>query len=154
MYSDKLNHICPGMCKLCRGYDCVVNDPTECNECNRWFKSKTCYDRHKEPVDGARSVCQGIRKCKKCGKSMEVRKLNPKGHICGKKCSTCGVILNEKDEHKCYIQKTERSEESQYNGLLFFDLECKQEHGVHQANLCIVHDETGREKLFQGNDTV
>ena len=153
-YSHKLGHLCPGMCKSCRSYDCVVNDPLECNECNRWFKSKTCYDRHKEPVGGARSVCQEIKKCGKCGKSVEVRKLNPKNHVCGKKCSTCGLVLNEKSEHKCYIQKTEQTEESQYNELLFFDLECKQEHGVHEANLCIVHNEAGDEWLFQGSDTV
>ena len=153
-YTDKLKHLCPGMCKSCRSYDCIVNDPVECNECNRWFKSKACYDRHKEPVDGTRSVCQGIKKCGKCGKSVEVRNLNPKKHICGKKCSTCGVVLNGKDEHKCYIQKTEQSEESQYSELLFFDLECKQEHGVHEPNLCIVHNEAGEEKLFQGSDTI
>ena len=153
-YTNKLRHLCPGMCKSCRAYDCVVNDPLECNECNRWFKSKACYDRHKEPVDGARSVCQGIKKCGKCGKSVEVRNLNPKCHVCGKKCSTCGLVLNEKSEHKCYIQKTEQAEESQYSELLFFDLECKQEHGVHEANLCIVHNEAGREWLFQGSDTV
>ena len=154
-YSNKLEHLCKEMCKSCRAYDCVVvNGDRVCNECNRWFKSKACYARHKERVDGARSVCEGVRKCKKCGKAMEVRKLNSKGHICGRKCPTCRVILNEEDEHKCYIQKTEQSEESQYSGLLFFDLECKQEHGVHEANLCIVHDETGHEKLFRGNDTV
>ena len=154
-YSNKLDHLCPGMCKSCRSYDCVVNDPLECNECNRWFKSKACYDRHKESVDGARSVCEGIKKCEKCGKSVEVRNLNPKGHICGKKCLTCGLVLNEKsEEHKCYIQKTEQTEESQYNELLFFDLECKQEHGVHEANLCIVHNEAGDEWLFQGSNTI
>ena len=152
-YSHKLNHLCPGMCKSCRSYDCVVNNPMECNECNRWFKSKACYDRRKEPVGGARSVCQGIKKCEKCGKSVEVRNLNPKGHVCGKKCSTCGVVLNEKDEHKCYIQKTEQSEESQYNELLFFDFECIQETGKHEPNLCIVHNEAGDEWLFQGSDT-
>ena len=150
-YTNKLRHLCPGMCKSCRAYDCVVNDPLKCNECNRWFKSKACYDRHKEPVDGARSVCQEI---KKCGKSVEVRNLNPKCHVCGKKCSTCGLVLNEKSEHKCYIQKTEQAEESQYSELLFFDLECKQEHGVHEANLCIVHNEAGEERIFQGSDTV
>ena len=154
VYSAKLDHLCPGMCKSCRTYGCVVNNPRECNECNRWFKSKACYDRHKEPLGGARSVCQGIKKCGKCGKLVEVRNLNPKGHICGKKCSTCGVILNEKDEHKCYIQKTEQTEESQYNELLFFDFECKQETGKHEPNLCIVHNEKGREELFHGSDTV
>ena len=154
-YNNKLGHLCKEMCKLCRAYDCVEgNGDRVCNECNRWFKSKACYDRHKEPVGGARSVCEGVRKCKKCGKAMEINKLNSKGHICGKKCSTCGAILNEEGEHKCYIQKTEQAEESQYNGLLFFDLECNQEHGVHEANLCIVHDEQGEEKLFRGNDTV
>ena len=154
-YCDKFDHLCPGMCKSCRAYDCIVDNPLGCNECNRYFKSKACYDRHKEPVGGAKSVCQAIRKCEKCGKSMPVKKLNPKGHICGKKCSTCGVILNEKDDyHKCYIQKTEQTEESQYNELLFFDFECKQETGTHEPNLCIVHNEAGDEWIFQGSDTV
>ena len=152
-YAYKFDHLCPGMCKSCRSYNCIVNDPLGCNECNRWFKSKACYDRHKEQVDGAKSVCQAVKKCEKCGKSMPVRKLNPKGHICGKKCSTCGVVLNEKNEHKCYIQKTEQSEQSQYNELLFFDFECKQETGKHEPNLCIVHNEAGDEWLFQGSDT-
>ena len=154
-YSKKFDHVCSGMCKSCRSYDCVlIGNGLKCNECDRLFKNKACYDQHKEPVDGARSVCQTIRKCGKCGKSMDVRKLNPKGHICGKKCSTCGLVLNEKSEHLCYIQKTEQSEESQYNQLLFFDLECKQEHGIHEANLCIVQNEKGEEKSFQGSDTI
>ena len=153
-YTNKHAHLCKEMCKSCGSYDCVVNGPTGCKECKRWFKSKACYDRHKERVGAARSVCEAVKKCEKCGQSMEVRKLNPKGHICGKKCSTCGVVLNRESEHQCYIQKTEQKEESQYNELLFFDLECKQEHGVHEANLCIVQDEEGREKLFQGNDTI
>ena len=152
-YSNKFDHLCDGMCKSCRSYDCVLNgNGLKCNEC--LFKNKTCYDRHKEPVDGNRSVCQAIRKCGKCGKSMDVRKLNPKNHICGKKCLTCGVVLNDKDEHKCYIQKTEQTEESQYNELLFFDIECKQETGKHEPNLCIVHNEAGDEWLFRGNDTI
>ena len=154
-YTDKFDHLCPEMCKSCRAYDCVVDDPLECNECNRFFKSKACYDRHKEPVGRAKSVCQAIKKCEKCKKSMPVKNLNPKAHICGKKCSTCGVILNEKDDdHKCYIQKTEQTEESQYNELSFFDFECKQETGTHEPNLCIVHNEAGDEWIFQGSDTV
>ena len=64
-YSNKHAHLCPGMCKSCRAYDCVVNDPVDCNLCNRWFKSKACYDRHKEPLGGARSVCEAIKKCEK-----------------------------------------------------------------------------------------
>ena len=176
-YDRTLAHLCPEMCKLCRSFNCVANDPVECDQCNRLFNSKACYDRHKEPIGKGKSVCEGVKKCLKCGNSMEVRKLDPKNHICGRKCPTCGVILNEKDEHKCYIQKPEqkseqkskerqynellpeqtseqKSKERQYNELLFFDLECTQEGGIHKANLCIVHNEAGDEQLFRGENTI
>ena len=174
-YDNTLGHLCEGMCTSCRSFDCIVNDPVKRDRCNRWFNSKACYDRHKEHIGMGKSVCDGVRKCGKCGKSVEIRKLNPKNHICGRKCRTCGVLLGEKDEHKCYIQKpkkkseqdseesqhnellpeqaSEHSEESQYNELLFFDFECTQEDGIHKPNLCIVHDEAGHEKLFQGKNT-
>ena len=131
----------------------------ECDQCNRMFKSKACYDRHKEPIGKGRSVCEGVKKCGKCGNSMEVRKLDPKNHLCKRKCPTCGVFLDDPQEHKCYIQKPEqkseqKSKERQYNELLFFDLECTQEGGIHTANLCIVHNEAGYEQLFRGANTI
>ena len=154
-YCKTTDHLCPAMCRSCRSFDCVLEEWIECNECNRMFKSRACYAHHKEPLPGARSVCQTIRKCEKCGKATDVRKLNPKGHICGKKCVTCGLTYKEEDgEHKCYIQKTEQPEESQYNHLLFFYFEATQEHGIHQPNLCVVHDEVKEVGLFQGKDTV
>ena len=104
---------------------------------------------------GGRSVCDVIRKCEKCGKAMDVRKLNSKGHICGKKCPTCGVVLESEDtDHRCYIQQLEQDEESSYNHLLFFDFEATQEHGIHRPNLCVVYDEEKEVALFQGQDTV
>ena len=154
-YCKESDHLCNAMCGSCRSFGCVLDgNGIVCNECDRLFKNRACYAHHKEPMAGGRSVCQTIRKCEKCGKAMDVRKLNSKGHICGKKCLTCGVILNEEDEHKCYIQKTEQPEESQYNHLLFFDFECTQEHGIHHPNLCVVHDEVKEVGLFQGKDTV
>ena len=155
-YENTLAHVCQGMCKSCRSSDCVANGPMECGQCNRWFNSKACYDCHKEPIGNGYSVCQGIRKCEKCGNSVEVRKLDPKNHICGRKCPTCKTILKGKDEHKCYIQKSEQNEEeSRYNELLFFDFECKQEEdGIHEPNLCIVHNKAGDEWVFQGKNTV
>ena len=156
-YSNKYDHLCPDMCKSCRAYECYIIDPTHCEQCKRTFKSRACYERHKEPSGTTRSVCETIRKCEKCKKSMDVRQLNH--HICGRKCSTCGIILEDAEaKHECYIQKIEQAEEeeedSQYNELLFFDFECKQETGEHEPNLCIVHDEAGRQKLFNGKDTV
>ena len=154
-YSNACDHMCPAMCKSCRSFECVFEEWIECNECERKFKSRACYDHHKEPVGAGRSVCQVIRKCEECGKSMDIRKLNPKYHICGRKCKTCGIILKEEDpEHKCYIQKLKLPEGEQYNHLLFFDFEATQEHGVHEPNLCVVHDEVGEVGLFKGKDTV
>ena len=156
MYDHTADHVCGAMCGSCRAFGCVLEgDGIVCNECDRLFKNQACYDHHKEPMDGGgRSVCQVVRKCEKCWKAMDVRKIK-NGHICGKKCRTCGVILNQEDEeHKCYIQQLEQEEESSYNHLLFFDFEATQEHGIHYPNLCVVHDEEREVALFQGEDTV
>ena len=154
-YSNVADHVCPAMCKSCRSFECVFEEWIECNDCERRFKSRACYDHHKEPLGAARSICETIRKCEKCGNAMDIRRLNPKYHICGRKCKTCGVIvIKEDDEHQCYIQKLEPPEEEQYNQLLFFDFEATQEHGVHEPNLCVVHDEVGEVGLFKGKDTV
>ena len=152
------DHLCTNMCRSCRGFGCVIeNDGIACNECKRLFKSRSCYDRHKtEPIDGGgKTVCQVIRVCEKCGKSTHINKMNPKGHICGRKCRTCKVVVTREDtDHKCYIQPLEQDEDSSYNHMLFFDFEATQEHGIHHPNLCVVHDEEKEVALFQGKDTV
>ena len=156
-YDHTVDHVCPAMCSSCRGFGCVFEAKgIVCNECDRLFKNQACYDRHKnEPTNGGgRTVCEVIRKCDKCSKAMDVRKIK-NGHICGKKCRTCGLILNQEDtDHKCYIQQLEQEEDSSYNHLLFFDFEATQEHGTHSPNLCVVHDEEREVALFQGKDTV
>ena len=156
-YDHTSDHVCPTMCSSCRGFGCVFEAKgIVCNECDRLFKNQACYDRHKnEPMNGGgRTVCEVIRKCDKCSKAMDVRKIK-NGHICGKKCRTCGLILNQEDtDHKCYIQQLEQEEDSSYNHLLFFDFEATQEHGTHCPNLCVVHDEEREVALFQGKDTV
>ena len=156
-YDSTADHLCPAMCRSCRAFGCVLEGKgIVCNECDRLFKNQACYNHHKEPINGGgRSVCEVIRKCEKCGKAMDVRKIKEGGHICGKKCRTCGLILNQEDtDHKCYIQQLEQEEESSYNHLLFFDFEATQEHGTHCPNLCVVHDEEREVALFQGEDTV
>ena len=156
-YNNTSDHMCPAMCRSCRGFGCgFEGDGIVCNECDRMFKSQSCYDRHKGPINsGGRSVCEVIRKCEKCGKSMDVSKIKDGGHICGKKCQTCGVMLEIEDvDHQCYIQQLEHEEESSYNHLLFFDFEATQEHGDHRPNLCVVYDEEREVALFQGERTV
>ena len=157
-YNCTTDHLCPAMCRSCRAFGCVLEgDGIVCNECDRVFKNQACYDHHKdEPINGGgRTVCEAVRKCEKCGKTMDVRKLKDGGHICGKKCRTCGLILNQEDnDHKCYIQQLEQEEESSYDQLMFFDFEATQEHGTHCPNLCVVHDEEREVALFQGKDTL
>ena len=156
-YDHTADHLCSAMCGSCRGFECVLEgEGIVCNECNRLFKSQRCYDHHKNDAinGGGRTVCEAIRECEKCGKVMDARQIK-NGHICGKKCRTCGLILNQEDtDHKCYIQQLEQEEDSNYNQLLFFDFEATQEHGTHCPNLCVVHDEEKEVALFQGKDTV
>ena len=156
-YDHTTDHLCFGCCRSCGGFDCVLQgDGIRCNECDRMFKNQVCYDRHKEQINGGGRIgCQVIRKCPQCGKAMDVRKIRDGGHICGKKCPTCKVIIKPGDtDHLCYIQQQEQNEESSYNHLLFFDFEATQEHGIHHPNLCVVYDEEKEVALFQGQDTV
>ena len=157
-YDHTTDHLCTNMCRSCRGFGCIIeNEGIVCRECKRLFKNQSCYDRHKtEPINGGgRTVCQVIRVCEKCDKSMDVSKIRDGGHICGRKCRTCGVVITREDtDHKCYIQPLEQEEDSSYNHMLFFDFEATQEHGIHCPNLCVVHDEEKEVALFQGKDTV
>ena len=156
-YDHTVDHLCPTMCRSCRGFGCVLEgDGIVCNGCDRLFKNQTCYDHHKEPMDGGgRSVCEVIRKCQECGNVMDIRHMKDGGHVCGTKCRTCGLVLKHEDiDHKCYIHQLQQEEESSYNHLLFFDFEATQEHGTHCPNLCVVHDEEREVALFQGEDTV
>ena len=157
-YDHTTDHICTTMCDMCRGFECVwVGKGIPCNECDRVFRNQECYDRHKnEPINGGgRTVCQVIRKCEKCGNSVDVRHLSPDAHLCGRKCKTCHLIITPEDiDHKCYIKPMEQEDESSYNHLLFFDFEATQEHGTHCPNLCVVHDEEREVALFHGKDTV
>ena len=158
-YDCTTDHMCKGMCCSCRGFGCVLQGGgMTCNECDRLFKNQTCYDRHKQqPINGGgRTVCETVRKCPKCKKSMDVRKIRGRGHQCvDKKCPTCKIERNPGDpDHQCYMQQQEHKEESSYNHLLFFDFECTQEHGIHEVNLCVVYDEEKEVGVFQGKNAV
>ena len=157
-YSNTCDHLCDEMCQSCRGVGCTIEDNgMTCQECHRFFKNQTCYDRHKqEPINGGgRTVCQAVRKCPKCKKSMDVRKLTNHPCVDNNRCSTCNAVLDPEDpNHKCYMQQEQDKEEPSYAQLLFFDFECTQEHGIHEVNLCVVYDEEGKMKVFQGKNTV
>ena len=157
-YDHTTDHLCDGMCKSCRGFGCTLeNNGIICKECDRLFKNQVCYDRHKqEPINGGgRTVCEAVRKCPECKKSMDVRQLNKHECIDNKKCPTCKVKRNPSDpNHKCYMQQEQVKEEPSYAQLLFFDFECTQERGIHEPNLCVVYDEEREVATFRGKNTV
>ena len=157
-YDHTTDHLCDGMCKACRGVGCIIeNHGIICKECDRLFNNQTCYDRHKqEPVNGGgRTMCETVRKCPTCKKSVHVSKL--KNHLCINihTCPTCKVKYNPNDpNHKCYMQQEQVKEEPSYAQLLFFDFECNQERGIHEVNLCVVYNEEGAVATFRGKNTV
>ena len=157
-YQSNLEHLCPAMCRLCRSFDCSLEYPVFCEDCNRTSKSQACYDQHKKPIGRGSSVCDGIKKCLQCGRSVQTRQLSK--HLCQKvHCKTCKIDVDDCDHHVCYIQKekvqedNEETEGTGYKQLFFFDYEARQEDaGVHKVNLCIVHNEAGDEWIFEGED--
>ena len=157
-YDHTTDHLCDGMCHSCRGVGCTIEDNgMTCQESDRFFKSQTCYDRHKqEPINGGgRTVCEAIRKCPKCHKSLDVRRLRKHPCVDNKECPTCKAVLNPNDpNHQCYMQQEQPKEEPSYAQLLFFDFECNQERGIHEVNLCVVYDEEKEVATFRGKDTV
>ena len=158
-YDHTTDHLCKGMCRMCRGFGCTIEDGgITCDECDRFFMNQTCYDRHKEePINGGgRTVCEKIRKCPECKQAMDVRKIRPGGHECvEKKCPTCKIMRHPNDlNHQCYMQQLEPKEESSYSQLLFFDFECTQERGIHEVNLCVVYDEEKEACVFRGKNAV
>ena len=157
-YDHTTDHLCDGMCWSCRGVGCTIeNNGMVCQECDRFFKNQACYDRHKqEPINGGgRTMCQAVRKCSTCHKSMDVRHINNHPCVDNKECPTCKAVLDPNDpNHKCYMQQEQSKEEPSYAQLLFFDFECTQEHGIHEVNLCVVYDEEKEVATFRGKNTV
>ena len=109
----------------------------------------------------------GKRKCGTCGKYVHL-----KGHRCYIHPETKKRRKNPTPEEEempengydvagffdTQSQQGEREEyeaiEESMKELLFFDLECRQENGNHEPNLCVVQDEAGEEWIFQGDKTV
>ena len=82
-YDHTTDHLCKDQCQSCRGFGCTIKDNgMTCQECHRLFKNQACYDRHKqEPINGGgRTMCEAVKKCPTCKKSMNAGKLN--NHPC------------------------------------------------------------------------
>ena len=168
-YDHVKHHLCGDTCKLCYFQNCPIVSWTPCSDCNRFFKSQECFDRHKQNVGNAKSICLSTAKCPHCHLVFARTQLRPDLHHCGlKRCSTCEKYVGIED-HQCYMQPVKEKptretslcddeadedvHENGYNELLFFDFECIQENGTHEPNLCVIQNEAGDEWMFQGDNT-
>jgi hypothetical protein len=171
-YDKVIDHSCPDACKLCYLQNCPIVSWIGCGDCKRNFKSQECFDRHKQTVGNAKSVCASLIKCPDCHTVVKRGRMGR--HHCGlTRCSTCKEYVHA-ENHQCYMQpekerNTTVSEDtdfldteahdgddapqSGYNELLFFDFECRQENGNHEPNLCVVQNEAGDEWVFEGDNT-
>ena len=69
-----------------------------------FFKSQECFDRHKQTVGNAKSICASLVKCFHCGFVVKRGKLRPDLHHCGKtRCSICKEYVPA-ENHQCYMQ--------------------------------------------------
>ena len=137
-------------------------------------------DKGQETEKG--SVCQVYKKCGSCGKVL-VGKEKKKKHICGySTCPCCQEYLNLYT-HQCYLQpvedeekKRKRRQRKRKRGeqclaandpdfepqeerppplplFVYFDIEARQEGGVHVANLlCAERHDDDEQFLFEGED--
>jgi hypothetical protein len=82
-YDHQRDNLCGDMCKLCHFQNCPIISWTPCTECNRIFKSQECFDRHKQNVGNAKSICLSTAKCPHCNRVFERTQLRPDLHHCG-----------------------------------------------------------------------
>ena len=152
-YDDKRVHRCQNTCKICLNGNCLTTDGvdmwTYCDDCNRYFKSLACYRNHKEngsAIEKYGTICKQHYKCASCDRVVN-KKFLRKGekHVCTDLwCRICKG--NFPAGHKCYIKpvQVERNNSDNCNGesddsfsFIFFDVESRQETGIHKPTLCV-----------------
>jgi hypothetical protein len=148
------SHPCGDLCKLCNTQNCSIVEWKFFKDCNRFFKSEACFNRHKDDAGPAKSLCRALIKCKKCQRV--VTRASLRDHYCGKvRCSTCQKYVKP-ENHQCYLQpvkakKTRSAEEGNEfldddvavendvkntQNLMFFDFECTQDDSVRKTPIC------------------
>ncbi|MCP3664078.1 MAG: hypothetical protein GY696_16565, partial [Gammaproteobacteria bacterium] len=146
------DHQCSEKCPDCRqSPPCCFNQWIYCKDCNRNFRSQSCYDSHQQQKTnnngGISSICQRLKRCDQCGALMLCQRINE--HLCGYfKCKLCGEQARV-DDHLCFMAPTKPADSDVKPTFIVFDLETQQckEHRqtdlgpmyLHEPNLCIAY---------------
>ena len=105
-YDKHERHRCDNVCTGCfknTKDGCQFESWTFCQECQRYFKSQACYERHKlKPTTTKKSArpkstCDWVKRCDGCGKSVKDQ------HECGLSyCRACQMQMPI--GHQCFMQ--------------------------------------------------
>lgn len=143
LYSS--DHLCKFICRYCKTHPpCQYNinsNKITCIESSVEFLSQNCYALHKSNSYGESNVCQNIKFCTKCVKTIDFLKRDGKKHACNERyCDTCREIVNF--EHKCFIQQYKKRLCKNFT-IIFFDFESEFQINSelslkeHVPNLCV-----------------
>ena len=101
-YDHVARHKCNNPCDLCHHVHAdEIESWTYCKDCNRKFKNKTCFVKHKELIKHGNSTCNTHHKCATCNQLIS-KQMHKKPHQCGERyCKTCTDLFEE--GHKCYM---------------------------------------------------
>ena len=116
-YNSVFSHRCVNRCSQCyNNIRCEEETSIYCDDCNRYFVSSHCFQRHIE-----KKICERRKFCKYC------RTFYQKKHICGKKiCTNCKELVDISN-HFCYIMPLDRNKIKKEDEILkifiFFDIE-------------------------------
>ncbi len=150
-YDHKQKHRCRDTCRVCRSGNCLMSDRVDqwvrCSDCKRYFKSRECYENHKRQGSAIKkfgTVCKQYFKCEKCDRVVN-KNMMRKGekHDCTELwCRVCQSFFPA--GHKCYIKPVpipkhgdDAGRKKESFSYIFFDVESRQETGVHKPNLCV-----------------
>ncbi len=173
-YKRVEDHNCKNICTDCRQpVPCEYKELIFCPDCNRNFRSQSCYNNHcqlKSDNNGhTSSICQRIKRCGKflengevCGKILKRDEIQ--NHHCGHyACRICGSQAKIND-HKCYMQKANPLGPDISATFIIFDLETQQKKEykettmgpmyLHEPNLCIAYKfcDLCKENVLEKND--
>lgn len=112
----------------------------QCDDCRRWFRSRKCFQNHKEKsmltVNNTKiPICRQFSICKYCFKFVNIAILRRNGirrHRCHLRwCPTCKSETNH--THSCCIQKYTKEMPSKFK-IVFYDIETVQTKKVFDRN--------------------
>ncbi|XP_055918297.1 uncharacterized protein LOC129950379 [Eupeodes corollae] len=136
-YNMKSKHRCHKTCPQCQNTPPCPKIAKEinCVDCNRNFRGKNCFDKHKAGNSKGNNICEQVKRCILCLKTYSGNRT----HICGEYyCKLCRKHVEA--DHLCYILPDSRLPSCKDTLYIFYDLESRQERVIGEKIISIADD--------------